>query len=44
MSIVDMASVWFIGNIYEQDYSQIKLGQELVLGPRHYRGRNFLAV
>ena len=41
MSIVDTATVWFYGNIYEQDYSRIKLGQELVLQSAALPGKKF---
>jgi len=42
MSIVDTSVLWFIGNIFEQDYSKIKLGQELQLQSAALQGQKFI--
>ena len=42
MSIVDTSVLWFIGNIFEQDYSKIKLGQELQLQSAALPGKKFI--
>lgn len=41
MSIVDTSSLWFYGNIYEQDYSKVRLGQELTLEATALTGKKF---
>lgn len=41
MSIVDTSNLWFYGNIYEQDYSRIRLGQELQLQSAALPGKKF---
>ena len=41
MSIVDTGILWFHGNVYEQDYSKIGLGQELQLQSAALPGKKF---
>jgi len=41
MSIVDTGILWFYGNVYEQDYSKIGLGQELQLQSAALPGKKF---
>ncbi|MHB8481297.1 MAG: efflux RND transporter periplasmic adaptor subunit [Nitrospiria bacterium] len=40
-SISDTGKLWFLGNIYEQDYAKIKLGQNLRLQSEALPGRHF---
>jgi len=40
-SIADPSSLWFYGNIYEADYSRVRIGQELVLESPALPGREF---
>jgi membrane fusion protein, copper/silver efflux system len=41
MSIVDTSILWFYGNVYEQDYSKVRLGQELQLKSAALPGKKF---
>jgi Cu(I)/Ag(I) efflux system membrane fusion protein len=40
-TVSDTAKLWFLGNIYEQDYAKIKLGQTLQLESEALPGRHF---
>ena len=44
MTIADVSKLWFYGNIYEQDYSRIKLGQELELKAEALPGKTFKGI
>jgi Cu(I)/Ag(I) efflux system membrane fusion protein len=41
MSVVDTSILWYYGSIFEQDYSKIKLGQELQLQSAALPGKKF---
>lgn len=41
MTVSDTSHVWFVGNIYEQDYARIKIGQTLELQAPALPGRTF---
>ncbi|MGA2090551.1 MAG: efflux RND transporter periplasmic adaptor subunit [Endomicrobiales bacterium] len=41
MSVADTDELWFYGNIYEQDYSKVKIGQELELRAAALPGKKF---
>lgn len=41
MTVSDTSRVWFIGNIYEQDYAKVKLGQNLELQAPALPGKVF---
>ncbi|MGO4812203.1 efflux RND transporter periplasmic adaptor subunit [Cupriavidus sp. 2MCAB6] len=49
MSIIDTRSIWFTGNLYENDIKNVRLGQAIEIETpaypgRHYRGRvSFIA-
>ena len=44
MTIADVSKLWFYGNIYQQDYSRIKLGQELELKAEALPGKTFKGI
>ncbi|MDE2598037.1 MAG: efflux RND transporter periplasmic adaptor subunit [Rhodocyclaceae bacterium] len=41
MTVSDVSRVWFVGNIYEQDYAKVKLGQTLELTAPALPGQKF---
>lgn len=41
MTVSDVSNVWFVGNVYEQDYAKVKLGQTLKLTAPALPGRTF---
>jgi Cu(I)/Ag(I) efflux system membrane fusion protein len=41
MSVADTGDLWFYGNIYEQDYSKVKIGQELELRAEALPGKKY---
>lgn len=42
MSIVNTSKLWFLGNIYENDYSKIKIGQSLQMESAALPGKKFI--
>jgi len=40
-TIADPSALWFYGNIYETDYSRVKIGQNLILQSPAFPGREF---
>ncbi|MCB5184222.1 efflux RND transporter periplasmic adaptor subunit [Methylobacillus gramineus] len=43
MSIADVSTLWFYGNVYEQDYASIKLGQGMQLNVQALPGQVYAA-
>ncbi|MCB5187594.1 efflux RND transporter periplasmic adaptor subunit [Methylobacillus caricis] len=43
MSIADVSTLWFYGNVYEQDYARIKLGQAMQLSLQALPGKVYRA-
>lgn len=43
LSLADMSTLWFVGNIYEQDYRYVRLGQELQLDVQALPGKQYRA-
>lgn len=41
MSIVNTSKLWFLGNIYEDDYSKVKIGQSLQMESAALPGKQF---
>ena len=41
MSVADTSDLWFYGNIYEQDYSKVSIGQELELQASALPGKKY---
>ena len=41
MTVSDVGQVWFVGNIYEQDYAKVKLGQTLELQAQALPGKTY---
>lgn len=43
LSLADMATLWFVGNIYEQDYRHVRIGQALQLNVQALPGKQYHA-